>query len=191
MIQRRVVALATLAGAASEREATQLLSLVPDLADASALQRGRLARWAHTIYPSGPGWWNPLEPDLVGEHLVASTYGEHPDVLKGVLDRDRADAIVQPLDLYTRAAPERPVLCAQLGTIVSERLHPLCELAATQAASENDLDLLLADTTLAAALNRAVITIAPHAEVLPSALGALPSAPIWSSAHSRSHSRCS
>ncbi len=84
-----VVALATLAGADSEAEASALLRLVPDLGDEPERERRRLARWMHDLYPAGSRWWHPLEPDLLGEQLVETTYFEHPDVLSGVLERDK------------------------------------------------------------------------------------------------------
>jgi len=70
-LRGRIVATATLAGADTEDEARQMLQLLPDLADATAERRGQLARWVRDLYP-GPRWWNPLEPDLLGEHLVAA-----------------------------------------------------------------------------------------------------------------------
>jgi hypothetical protein len=119
-LRRRVVALATLAGADSEDEASELLRIVPDLSDEQSRQRRHLARWMHELYPAGPRWWNPLEPDLLGEHLVATTYADHPEVLAAVLDRDTPHAIIQPLDLYARAAADRPELAAKLVPILSE-----------------------------------------------------------------------
>ena len=76
-LRMRIVAMATLAGATNETEATNLLQLLPDLADANAERRGRLARWVHGLY-GGPEWWNPLEPDLAsylrrsGQHFPRS-----------------------------------------------------------------------------------------------------------------------
>ncbi|MEA2188304.1 MAG: hypothetical protein QOK16_3315 [Solirubrobacteraceae bacterium] len=174
VLRRRVVALATLAGAASEAQATDLLRVVPDLQDESVRERGRLARWAHGLYPSGPAWWNPLEPDLLGEHLIARTYTDHPAVLTAVLQRDSAHAIVQPLGVFARAAPDHPEFAAALRGILSSQLSALCELAVALAATETNLDLLLGDTTLAAALNRAVTVVEPDPSVLAGVLDALP-----------------
>jgi hypothetical protein len=128
----------------------------------------------HGLYPAGPRFWNPLEPDLIAEHLVASMFGEDPDVLASVLDRDSPRAVVQPLDVYARAAPDHPDLAALLGAILTEQLARLCELAAAQAASETDLDLLLGDTTLAAALTRALTAIDIDPGILPAILDSLP-----------------
>ena len=65
-LRRRVVALITLAGAASETEAAAMLGLLPDLKDpAETARRHRVARWGRDLYP-GERWWNPLEPDRLG-----------------------------------------------------------------------------------------------------------------------------
>jgi hypothetical protein len=61
-----------------------------------------------------------------------------------------------------------------LQKILSEQLPRLCELAIAQAASGTDLELLLGDSTLAAALQRAVGTVAVNADVLPNVVGAFP-----------------
>ncbi len=177
VLQRRVVALATLTAAAGETEAVALLSLMPDLADASARERGQLARWVHELYPAGPGWWNPLEPDLIAEHLVAGTYADTPAVLSGVLAQRTPSTVVRSLDVFTRAAPDHHGLAHALGPILADRLPGLCELAVTQAESETDLDLLLGETTVAAALNRAVNAIAVEPGALTAALDCLPNRP--------------
>ena len=75
VLRQRVVSLATLAGAVDEAHAVELLRLLPDLANASSERCGRIARWAHGLYP-GPAWWNALEPDRIGEHLVARTFAD-------------------------------------------------------------------------------------------------------------------
>ena len=174
-LRERVVALATLAGADDEREAVDLLRLLPDLSDASAERRGRLARWVHDLYPGTARWWNPLEPDLVGEHLIAGCFTDSPDVLAGVLDRLKPQSAVQPLDTYARAAADHPQLAAVLASVMGSCLAPLCAAATEQAATEIDLGLMLGGTTLAAALNRAVTAIVPKPSNLIAALNALPS----------------
>jgi len=98
VLRRRVVALATLAGASSEADAADRLRLVPDLADASHERRRALARWADGLYRGPSAFWDPLEPDLVAEHLVATTYHDLPEVLAGVLV-DRPDLVTRPIGL--------------------------------------------------------------------------------------------
>jgi tetratricopeptide (TPR) repeat protein len=173
-VRREVVALATLAGATNPAEAANVLALIPDLQDASAERRGTLSRWMHHLYPSGSEWWNPLEPDVIGEHLVATTYAREPGVLAGVLARDNPAALVRPLTVFARAAPNYPDLAEAVSPILSERLPKLCRQAAAQLQSESRLDWLLGDETLASALRNAAraIKIAPDAAV--AALDELP-----------------
>jgi tetratricopeptide (TPR) repeat protein len=188
VLRQRVVALATLAGADDEAHAVELLRLVPDLKTASSERLGRLARWAHRLYP-GPRWWNALEPDRIGEHLVTRTYasadvnhpfmhtGHDPHVLAGVLQSDVPEQLVAPLDLYARAAPEHQLLAQTLTPILSAQLQRLCAIAITQAAHHSDLDLLLGEQTVAAALARTLATINVDPSTLPDAINALPRRP--------------
>ncbi|MEX1140713.1 MAG: tetratricopeptide repeat protein [Thermoleophilaceae bacterium] len=161
VVLRRVVALATLTRAESEEEARELLRLLPDLGDASAERRGDLARWAHDLYP-GLGWWNALEPDLVGEHLVASTFASSPAVLRGVLEHQRPATVAHSLDTYARAATNSPALAETVSPLVTEALVDLCDTAIRQVEQAARLDIL-GEPTVAAALNRllGVIEIGP------------------------------
>lgn len=172
-LRRRVVALATLAGATSEAEAVELLRLVPDLADSTVERRSQLARWVAGLYP-GSEWWNPLEPDLLGEHLVATTLQDTPGAIRGVLDGRPAEALARPLEVYTRAAPDHPELAGVLSPVVSERVDELCQLAVQQVAGTGGLDTALAPTTLAATLGRLGAVVPIDGDVLPSALALLP-----------------
>jgi predicted RNA-binding Zn-ribbon protein involved in translation (DUF1610 family) len=152
------VAVATLAGADTEKEAAQLLGLLPDLSDPSSIGRCHaLARWTRNLYP-GQRWWNPLEPDLLGEHLVATHLTEFPQVLSGVLKRDNPVALTQPLDLYARAAAAHPTLAAALRPVLSADLEALCRAAIRQAATYTSLDLLLG-TNAAAGLDRLLTVV--------------------------------
>jgi tetratricopeptide (TPR) repeat protein len=173
-LQRRIVALAALTAAGSEPRARELLSLITDFADAPAERRGTLARWAHELYPTGESFWNPLEPDLLGEHLIAVTYAHEPAILAGVLQTDDPAALLRPLDVYARAAIEHPDLRATVAAILTDSLQALCDLAGAQAASTTDLATLLGDSTLAAALERATSVIEVDAAVLPAILNSLP-----------------
>ena len=82
--------------------------------------------------------------------------GHEPALLAGVLQTDRPERLVQPLDLYARAAPEHPKLARTLTPILTAELQRLCTIAAEQAASATDLELLLGDATVAATLARAL-----------------------------------
>ena len=93
-LHRRVVVVATLAGARSEAGAIEVLRLVPELSDLSVESLRRITRWLHKLYP-GPNWWNPLEPDLVAEHIVATEFSDAPDLLALVLRRDSPERMSQ------------------------------------------------------------------------------------------------
>jgi hypothetical protein len=153
VLRRRVVALASLTGAGSEADAAGRLRLVPDLVNADEERRRSLARWADGLYRVRLGWWNPMEPDLVAEHLIATTYHDHPDVLAGVL-RASADLVTRPIELYARAVADHRQLAVAVGPILSQELCRLCQAAIDQATTATDRDQILGDATIAAALGR-------------------------------------
>ncbi|WP_250291936.1 S1 family peptidase [Frankia sp. CiP1_Cm_nod1] len=67
------VAAATLAGAANLKEAVPLVRAALGLPEDGPRAR-QIARWLHDLYPSAEdsdGWLPPLQPDLLGEELVA------------------------------------------------------------------------------------------------------------------------
>ena len=67
-----MVALATLTAAADQACATSLLAAVPNQAEVTRIGAEALAAWAHRLY-AGPGYWNPLRPDLLAEQHLADT----------------------------------------------------------------------------------------------------------------------
>lgn len=78
---RQAAAVATLAGQATTyTEAVNLLSTAPLLRDQPAATVGRMAELLHRLYPA-ERWLNGVQPDLLGEHLVARVIEEDPDVL--------------------------------------------------------------------------------------------------------------
>ncbi|MBT2555502.1 hypothetical protein [Arthrobacter sp. ISL-5] len=184
VLRRRLVALATLAGAGAgaesdaeaEDEAARMLRHIPELSDASGERRYELARWAHALYP-GPHWWNPLEPGPLGEYLLSGELGGYPNILEAVLNREHPASLIQPLDAFARAASYDKKLGNALRPVLSTNLARLCRTAADQVAAGTDLVLMLAGSTVAGALERAVSVIVPEPEVLPPALKALPSRP--------------
>ena len=68
----QVVALATLTAAADQSCATSLLATLPDQAEVTRIGAEALVAWAHRLY-DGPGYWNPLRPDLLAEQHLADT----------------------------------------------------------------------------------------------------------------------
>ena len=176
VLRRRVVAFATLAGASSEADAADRLRLVPDLVDADKGRRRALARWANALYQGRLSWWNPLEPDLVAEHLVSRTYHDQPEVLAGVLI-GTADVVTRPIGLYARAAPDHPQLSTALLPVLNQQLLPLCQLAIDQAGRDTDRDAILGETTVAAALTRWARVTEADTDVLLDAVDRLPPRP--------------
>ena len=173
-LRARVVALATLASASSETEAVELLRLLPDLQDAPAERRGRLARWAAGLYP-GPGWWNALEPDLLGERLVASCFSDHPTVLTGALADPDPGRLARSLTVYARAAADHAELAAALQPILTTELERLCTAALAQAAGSTVVDLFGAESaTIAVALERVAQTITIDPGALQTAVDMMP-----------------
>jgi tetratricopeptide (TPR) repeat protein len=170
----RAMAMATLAHADSEAQAAGLLRLLPDLTDASAERLNRLARWLRSQYP-GPRWWNPLEPDLLGEHLVARSFFDQGSVLEKVLASSSPDAVARPLEVLARSAADHPELASTLGPILSVALPHLCQVAVKQAESVRDRGLLFGDAaTAAGALAAAVKTVEVEGESLWTGLSILP-----------------
>lgn len=173
VLRRQIVALATLTGATSEDEAVELLRLVPDLGDdATRERRGRLARWMHGLYPGDPEWWNRLEPDLLGERLVATTYADRPAIFAGVLASDVPARLAGALDIYARLARAEPGLRTALSPILSAELVRLCRLAADEVDGTREDER--PPGSIAAALYRAARAIPLNPAVLEPALEWLP-----------------
>ncbi len=163
-LRRQVVALATLAGADDERDAIDLLGLLPEESLASREQRLPVARWVAGLYP-GPRYWNRLEPGLVAEHLVARTCAAGEVYLRGVLGDRRPEALSQPVGLLARAAAGRADLSAALQPVLDQRLGYLCYQAAAVAAT---------DSVLCSALTDLVHVCPPTPDGLPEILDGLP-----------------
>src|SRR5262249_9773639 len=68
----QVVALAALTAAADQPCAASLLAAVPNQAEVTRIGAEALVVWAHQLYP-GPGYWNPLRPDMLAEQHLADT----------------------------------------------------------------------------------------------------------------------
>jgi hypothetical protein len=64
-----------------------------------------------------------LEPDLLGEHLVATELAGFGEVIAGVLQRDDPVALAQPLDVYARAVVAYPALSVAVGSVLSSSLE--------------------------------------------------------------------
>ncbi|GCB45917.1 serine protease [Streptomyces sp. NL15-2K] len=118
------VAVATLTRAADPERATELLSLVPGLAQERV---AAAAEWLHELYPPvESSYWGALEPDLLGEYHVALRIRDNNDLLTGLLPHLRGREAERALTVLARATAQAGCPCPDLDRKV-ERLivaHP-------------------------------------------------------------------
>jgi hypothetical protein len=129
----QVVALATLA-AADQPAAVPLLAAVPNQAEVARIGAEALAVWAHRLY-AGPGYWNPLRPDLLAEqHLADTPQLPHLATAAAQLAAGQggeAGLVAQLLAELTRGAPNQPALHTALHELLAAALPQIVDLAVT------------------------------------------------------------
>jgi len=130
----QVVALATLTAAADQACATSLLAALPNQAEITRIGAEALAAWAHRLY-AGPGYWNPLRPDLLAEQHLADT-AQLPALATSAArlaagQRWEAGLLTQLLAELTRAAPNQPAVRAALNELLTAALPQIVDLAVT------------------------------------------------------------
>lgn len=109
---QQALALTTLTGhIADEREAVFVLASAPLLDGKDAETLDTLARCLHEIYPPRPAndgtsgaFLEPLQPDVLGEQLVARALDRHPTLLAAALDDVGGAATAAALTVLTRLA---------------------------------------------------------------------------------------
>ncbi|MFG1716527.1 SAV_2336 N-terminal domain-related protein [Micromonospora sp. NPDC049203] len=124
----RYVAAATLYGAATARDAQDLISrLRPDMAtDRPTLHR--LANWLHELYPGGPeGYWTPVTPDDLRSEIVVPAVLAHPDLVTGILADRSADQVRRAMQILGPGCHRHPRLVEPVWRVV--RGHPPLLLA--------------------------------------------------------------
>ncbi|MGN7251897.1 tetratricopeptide repeat protein [Arthrobacter sp. SAFR-014] len=177
IVTRRATAMATLAGADSETEGAGLLQHVPDFQETALGVRMAWARWYRHFYP-GPRFWNPLEPDLLGEHLIATTLTEFPATLAATIDPARGPTTAQPLIVMARIAATTqtmhayPGFNAAAGKALQAALPALTLAAVKEAAIARDG--LPSGPTIASALGQIVNALSPHLGDVAESLAVLP-----------------
>jgi len=118
----RAVATATLCGANDEAQAAGLLERVPGLPGIG--QAARLARLVRQLYPTRVGYWGGLQPDLLGEELVAQITadpvvpGGPAGLLAALLAEASEQQAHQALTVLARAAPRHTHLRDSLGPLL-------------------------------------------------------------------------
>jgi hypothetical protein len=130
----QVVALATLTSADDQPCATSLLAALPNQAEVTRIGAEALVVWAHRLYP-GPGYWNPLRPDLLGEQHLADTAQLAPLAAAAAqlaAGQDwEAGLFTRLLVELTRGAPAQPAVRAALGELLAAALPRIVYLAVT------------------------------------------------------------
>ena len=120
------VAVATLMTAEGNEEALAVARLVPFIGPESELKLIAVARWLAELYPSaaadGELRIDPLEPDRLGEALVADVLGRYPDLLPAAFDAASERQLVHALTVVTHAAADYPVVKGQLSRALDQRL---------------------------------------------------------------------
>ena len=119
----------TVAPGGDRADAQALLKALPGLADdALATERDKIAGWWLSTYPDGRDRVRPVEPDLIGERLIASLLGGEGDesagvdVLLAVAGYASAAGRRALLRTLTRAAPESAVLAGRLHDLLAAQL---------------------------------------------------------------------
>lgn len=119
----------TVAPGGDRAEAQALLKALPGLADdALATERDKIAGWWLSTYPDGRDRVRPVEPDLIGERLIASILGGEGDessgvdVLLAVAGYASAGGRRALLRTLTRAAPESAILASHLHELLASQL---------------------------------------------------------------------
>jgi tetratricopeptide (TPR) repeat protein len=126
---RQAVAAATLFGAANRDEALAVTRALPSLGGQTEDVRRQVAEWLGDLYPvkdPGASGWQPLEPDLLGEHLVAAEMRRSTEFLDSAAHQTSGGQKQRMFSVLANAAQHHPELDA-----VIEKLSAVPEFGAT------------------------------------------------------------
>jgi len=130
----QVVALATLTAAGDQSCAMSLLAALPNQAEVTRIGAEALVVWAHRLY-SGPGYWNPLRPDLLAEQQLADTAQLAPLAAAAAQlaagQGWEAGLFTRLLAELTLGAPTQPAIQAALSELLAAALPRIVQLAVT------------------------------------------------------------
>jgi hypothetical protein len=153
-LQAPAVALATLLGAETEAEALSMVKAVPNLEQVGGERALAIARWLSHLYASGeldrPPAISPVEPDMLGETLVARECLKRPELIGRALDIASDVQLARMLTVLARACAGDERLAGAVGSSLGARLTDLVDRVVDLNSSE-----------LAVALELAVLTSRP------------------------------
>ncbi|MFC5033540.1 MULTISPECIES: tetratricopeptide repeat protein [Streptomyces] len=137
-LRRRLVAAATLAGAADSRQAHALTALAAAREGGSGPENRALVGWLAGLY-EGPALLVPLRPDKLGEALVAAVLREDlrtgppadldKALLTGVLGLDADGQVVHALDVLARLGTADGEVTTSVAQALAARLPALARRA--------------------------------------------------------------
>ena len=140
-------ALVTLAqGAGSRDETVEIVSRAPSLEDQPRARREQVVELLHVLY-KGRRWCDGVEPDLVGEHLVAWCLSDAPELLDAAFGEGIPEARLEAgLTVLNRLAQRRPADRRLMETAIVRGLRHLALPAVRVAVASGDpVGLVLAD----------------------------------------------
>ncbi|MET7465233.1 tetratricopeptide repeat-containing serine protease family protein [Nonomuraea sp. NPDC005501] len=117
----RAIAAAALCGADDAAQAGATLEAVPGWDGTDADRREAAAGWIHGLYPAPAGeYWGALQPDRIGEHLVATVTRDTPELLNVLLPAATVEQRQRALEVLARASAReqdhfRPIFRSLLG----------------------------------------------------------------------------
>jgi hypothetical protein len=113
------VTVATLLRAANNSQAIAILARVQGLDNSDQNLLGKVAAWLSSLYPGPDGrGWSPLEPDPLGEYLVASHLIDWPDLLDEPFNAAQDEQLFQAFHVLARASAEH----AHVGDILKGQI---------------------------------------------------------------------
>lgn len=118
--RRRAVATATLTTPGTEQEAVAVLEEIPGLHD----QATAAAHWLHELLP-GDDYLSPLEPDRLGEHLVASVLDDWPTFVDDIIQGGGLNQIARILTVLERASKHSPQAHHALAHLLDLRIEEI------------------------------------------------------------------
>ncbi|MBH0781479.1 ATP-binding protein [Nocardia bovistercoris] len=144
----RVVAAATLFGAADKTAAGRVIAAIPDLAHTKKRRR-EVREFLRHFYPSSETYWGTIQPDKLGEYLIAREAAADrdlvPELIDAVIEDDGAEQITHALRVLVAVAADHEQQAADLVDLISERPRALAGPAARLAtATANPVPLVAA-----------------------------------------------